>query len=370
MNSSVATLSHLRESSQHQTKLGQFCGAQQLFRNRYRILRALGRGGFGVTFLAKDVSLPGMPLCVIKQLCPKVSNPVTLQRASERFEREAKTLSQLGSHAQVPQLLNYFQENGEFYLVQEYVKGCTLVKEVRVNGVYSELAVKRFLREILPVLDYVHQHQVIHRDIKPPNIIRCQDDGRLVLIDFGAVKENIQSVDEWSQKVPTTQFVGTVGFAPPEQLALRPTYSSDIYAIGITCLYLLTGRSPMEFEVDAATGEIRWQQDVDISDHFGKVLAKMLKIAVRDRYQSVEQVIRALNLEPYLDNLADCMNSQPPIANLSDDQALLNSGRYIPPTTRTAMAIRQWRNKLKTKQQPQGASGGEFLVGSVSATGF
>jgi serine/threonine protein kinase len=350
MNSSIATLSKLRSSPQHQTQLGQLCGSRQLFRDRYRIVRGLGRGGFGVTFLARDATLPYSPLCVIKQLCPKVINPAILQRASQRFEREAKTLSQLGSHAQVPQLLDYFQIDGEFYLVQEYIPGSTLAKEVKNNGPQSELAVKRFLREILPVLEYVHQHQVIHRDIKPPNIIRCSDDNRLVLIDFGAVKEQIAELGELSQKVPTTHFVGTVGFAPPEQLSLRPIYASDIYAVGVTCLFLLTGRTPMEFDYDLASGEIRWQEVAQVSDHFGKILTKMLKISPRDRYVSSSQVIRAIDLEPHLGNLADCMNRRDPVSIPGDRSAEADS--YVSPASRTALAIRQWRHRLQERENP------------------
>jgi len=359
MQGSVATLSTLRSSPQHQTQLGQLCGSRQLFRDRYKVIKALGRGGFGVTFLARDATLPYAPLCVIKQLCPKVHNPIILERASERFEREAKTLSQLGSHAQVPQLLDYFQMEGEFYLVQEYVRGCTLAKEIKMNGPQSELVAKRFLREILPVVEYIHQHQVIHRDIKPPNIIRCLDDNRLVLIDFGAVKEQIAELGEVSQKAPTTHFVGTVGFAPPEQLALRPLYSSDIYALGVTCLYMMTGRTPMEFDYDPATGEICWQDIVQVSNHFGKVLTKMLKISPRDRYQSIEQVQRALDLEPHLDNLADCLNTTRHRSNADNGEA---GEGYVPPISRTAAAIRQWRGRLESRQSNSGSKSDGFLT--------
>ncbi len=361
MDSSIATLSKLRASAQHQTTLGELYKSKQLFRDRYRVLRPLGRGGFGVTFLAKDVTLPSEPLCVIKQLCPKVSNLAVLEKARERFEREAKTLSQLGSHAQIPQLLNYFVENEEFYLIQEYVRGKTLAHEVKSSGPLSELAVKRFLREILPVLEYVHQNQVIHRDIKPPNIIRCQDDGRLVLIDFGAVKEQIAQVSN-TQKATTTNFVGTVGFSPPEQLALRPLFASDIYAIGVTCLYLLTGKPPLEFGYDPATGEICWQEHIELSAHFGKILAKMLKISPRDRYRSVTQVLRALELEPHLDTLADCMNTQRRSPEL--DAETLPDG-YIPPIMKTAIAIRNWRNRSNGRQQRQ-----EFESGVLASSGY
>lgn len=353
MESSTVSLPNSRQFDRRLTQPAQLCNSGQLFRDRYQVLRALGRGGFGMTFLARDVALPGASLCVIKQLCPKVDSPVVLRRACERFEREAKILSQLGSHSHIPSLLDYFQVDGEFYLVQEYVRGSTLTKEVKQKGVQSERAVKQFLHEMLPILQFVHEQQVIHRDIKPPNLIRCQDDGRLVLIDFGAVKEQISDVGSTSNRLLSTQFVGTMGFAPAEQLALRPTYASDIYAVGVTCLYLLTGRPPMEFVYDPVTAEIMWQDEVDVSDHFGKVLTRMLRVSLRDRYQSVDQVLRALDLEPYLDNLADCMNTQRRLAgapNLDQDQ---DASARFSPFTKTADQIRTWRTRLKQRQNPQ-----------------
>lgn len=343
-------LSNFRSDVHQQTHLGQICGSRQRFRDRYEILKILGRGGFGITFLAKDAALPGHPLCVIKQLCPKVNDPAALQRARQRFEQEAKTLSKLGSHAQIPQLLDYFETEGEFYLVQEYVRGCTLTKEVKRSGPFSELAVKRFLREFLPLLKYVHTNHVIHRDIKPPNIIRCRDDGRLVLIDFGAVKEQIAQIEPVSAKPTTTQFVGTVGFAPPEQLASRPIYASDIYAVGITCLYLLSGKSPLDFDYDFVTGEVRWRDHVIVSEHFGNILTKMLRISPQERYQSVTEVLRALDLEPYLDNLSYCMNVNPKPFMQTTGQEIESSEGYVPPIVRKAMAIRDWRAKIQARQ--------------------
>ncbi|HEY9639390.1 MAG TPA: serine/threonine-protein kinase [Coleofasciculaceae cyanobacterium] len=358
MDSSVPRLDNLRSSPQHQTQLGQMCGSDKLFRDRYKIFRTLGRGGFGVTFLARDVALPGSPLCVIKLLCPKVSNPVALQRACQRFEREAKILSQLGSHAQIPRLLDYFQVDGDFYLVQEYIRGRTLAREIKGNGTLSELQVKQFLWEILPVLSYVHENKVIHRDIKPPNIIRCQDDGRLVLIDFGAVKEHFIRIGESTQHGTTTHFVGTLGFAPPEQLALRSTYSSDIFALGVTCLYLLTGKPPMEFDYDPATGEVNWQNSVQLSDHFGKVLDKMLKVSARDRYQSADEILRILDLEPYLDSLAECMNSTP--LGVVEEEEIPEG--YLSPIMRTAIAIRRWRARKSVRDRHRRTDSSELAI--------
>jgi serine/threonine-protein kinase len=349
MNPFVARLDSLRVSPQHQTQLGQMCGSDQLFHDRYSIHRVLGRGGFGVTFLAQDDRLPGSPLCVIKHLCPKVNNPLTLRRAEQRFEREATILGQLGSHAQVPRLLDYFEEDEEFYLVQEYVKGWTLAKEVKREGTLSEIDVKHFLLEILPVLTYIHQHGVIHRDIKPPNILRSQDDGRLVLIDFGAVKEQFVDPTMITERSSTTQFIGTLGFAPVEQLALRPTYASDIFALGVTCLYLLTGKPPMEFSYDFVTGEVCWRNAVTVSDHFGRILDRMLKVSAGDRFQSAVEIQRALELEPHLDDLQLCMNLRPAVEDISDE-ALLSSGGYLPPTVRTAIAIRRWNSKVIAKE--------------------
>ena len=364
MDSSVDLLPFKDASSQQaDNRLAKICRSKELFRGRYRVLRALGRGGFGVTYLCRDMILPGNPLCVTKLLCPKVNNPTVLQKAGERFEREAKALSQLGSHASIPRLLDYFQVDGEFYLVQEYVRGHNLAKEVKVHGPQSENTVRKFLAEILPILGYVHKHNVIHRDIKPPNIIRCRDHNRLVLIDFGAVKDQITTLDDEESQNMTTQFVGTVGFAPPEQLALRPTFSSDIYSIGVTCLYLLTGRPPLEFEYDLETGEIDWQADATVSQYFRTVLTKMLRVSPHERYQSVEDVQRALDLESHMDELAGCMNTQSTQkdgeGNDSQDDA------YLSPIAQQAQSIRNWRNRLAKRRSQERRKENHALVNSA-----
>lgn len=334
------------------TKLGQLCGSKNLFRERYAILRILGRGGFGVTFLARNVTLPGHPLCVIKQLCPKVSSPRSWQRAKERFEKEAKTLGQLGNHSQIPMLLDYFEMGEDFFLVQEYVRGCTLTREVRRKGPLSETEVKQFLQEILPVLQYIHKNHVIHRDIKPHNLLRCDDDGRLVLIDFGAVREELAKATELFDKTATTNFVGTMGFAPPEQFSLRPVYSSDIYALGVTCLYLLTGKAPLEFDYDANTGEICWQNKLTVSPHFTEILNRMLKTSVRERFKSAAEVVFALGMESHSSSLSDCLTNQPlGVEEKTNSNSFEeNYQGYLPPFTRTAVAIREWKAKLEARK--------------------
>lgn len=283
----------------------QSCGSRLLLQDRYRVIKGLGQGGFGATFLAQDEALPGQPSCVIKQLRPSGTAPHILQMARELFEREAETLGRIGNHPQVPRLLDYFENCEQFYLVQEYINGLTLQQEVKRNGVFSEAGVKQFLSELLPLLQYIHERKVIHRDIKPANIIRRSQDCRLVLIDFGAVKNQVQTLTNQSEHTALTAYaIGTPGFAPPEQMAMRPVFASDIYALGVTCIFMLTGKSPKDINYNPTTGEMQWEQLVYISEHLTEVLRKMLEVSVRNRYQSAEEVLRGLELEPYLDSLA------------------------------------------------------------------
>ncbi|MEB3227643.1 MAG: serine/threonine-protein kinase [Synechocystis sp.] len=290
----------------------QGCGGNLRLNGRYQTLGLLGKGGFGATFAAADVGLPGTPICVVKQLRPQADDPNVFRMAKELFEREAQTLGRVGNHPQVPRLLDYFEDSQQFYLVQEYVKGHNLHQEVKKNGTFTEGSVKQFLTEILPILDYIHSQKVIHRDIKPANLIRRQTDQQLVLIDFGAVKNQIDSVlaSNTSAQTALTAFaVGTAGFAPPEQMAMRPVYASDIYATGVTCIYLLTGKTPKEIDCNHQTGEMDWENHVTVSKKFAEVIRKMLELSVKHRYKNAQQVLEALNMLPYEEEMMQGMIS-------------------------------------------------------------
>ncbi|MGD1856740.1 MAG: pentapeptide repeat-containing protein [Leptolyngbyaceae cyanobacterium] len=368
------------------------CGTALLLRDRYRVSGALGKGGFGTTFLAHDEGLPGCPPCVIKQLQPTAEAPHVMQMARDLFAREAKILGKIGNHPQIPRLLDYFEARTDFFLVQEYIHGSTLQKEVKTRGAFSEAGTKQFLSEILPVMQYIHRNQVIHRDIKPANLIRRDADKRLVLIDFGAVKDKVNPVkanEESGHTALTAYAVGTPGYAPPEQMAMRPVYASDIYAIGVTCLYLLTAKSPKEMSYDPQSGEILWQEHVKVSEHFAGVLSKMLEISVRHRYSSADAILRDLDLEPYLASLAQNMaipttapkevepNSQPTFN--SDDTAsvlgLDDSQSGVSPSARMAAAIRarreRRRNTKRTTNYPVSPRrpSGNLLSSSSSQSG-
>jgi serine/threonine protein kinase len=270
---------------------------------RYRVLQKLGEGSFAETFLAEDEHLPDAFQCVIKKLKTGVEDEAKLKIAKRLFDEEARTLHQLGSHPNIPQLLAHFEENNEFYLVEEYVEGSSLYQELAAGQQWSEAYVTKLLKDILKGLSFVHQKQVIHRDIKPSNIIRRNSDGQIVLIDFGAVKQVAnQTLDDGSHIAAHTVIVGTPGYMPGEQLRGSPRMSSDVYAVGMIGIYALTGLNPAlgQLPEDEATAEILWRDRTSISEEFATILDKMVAYDFRQRYPSGKEALEALNaLELY-----------------------------------------------------------------------
>jgi CHASE2 domain-containing sensor protein/predicted Ser/Thr protein kinase len=264
-----------------------------LLSGRYKITNVLGAGGFGCTYLAQDTQRPGKPTCVVKQLMPARRDTKFLQVARRLFDAEAEILEVLGKHHQIPELLAYFEDDKEFYLVQEYIQGNSLSDELPpYRGIQSEAVVLDILKGILEVLAFVHQHRVIHRDIKPSNIIRRSQDNQLVLIDFGAVKLMQSPTSEQTELA--TVAIGTRGYAPPEQFAGHPRLCSDIYALGMIAIQALTGIPPHHFQPDPDTGTILWRQWVQVSDELAAILDKMVRYHFSERYQSATEVLQAL----------------------------------------------------------------------------
>ncbi|MFB2837797.1 protein kinase domain-containing protein [Floridanema evergladense] len=261
---------------------------------QYKIIRYLGGGTFGHTYLAENQRRRARPLCVIKQIKPICTDLLTLQEAQHRFENEVKALEKLGDYDRIPRLLDHFEDNHEFYLVQEFIEGRVLSQEIGGGNRLNETQVIALLRDVLQSLQFIHQQGVIHRDIKPSNLIRRQQDGKIVLIDFGAVKEiSTLSIDTQAQKA-STQPLGTEGYMPPEQRDGQPKFSSDIYALGVTAIHALTGKSPNRFQKDVKTGELIWQEGVQVSPKLAKILDKMVRFNFKDRYQSASEVLKLL----------------------------------------------------------------------------
>lgn len=263
-------------------------------RNRYKIIKQLGGGGFGDTYLAEDTDLPGNPQCVVKHLKPKTSDPAVLLVARRLFETEAQVLYKLGNHAQIPQLFAHFEENSEFYLVQEFIDGDDLSKELTPGKRLTEAEVVKLLRDVLEVLAFVHKNNVIHRDVKPENLMRRQKDKNIVIIDFGAVKEiRSLAVNTQGQVVPTIA-IGTPGYMPSEQYNGHPNFYSDVYAVGMLGIQALTGILPPQLQKDPDTQEIIWRNQAQVSDRLGNILDKMVIYNVHQRYRSADEALQAL----------------------------------------------------------------------------
>jgi len=261
---------------------------------RYHIISHLGGGGFGATYIAEDTQLPDKPHCVVKQLKPQASDPLTLQTARRLFDTEAQVLYQLGTHDRIPRLLAYFEENQEFYLVQEFIKGVDLSQELTPETKLSEDTVISLLQEILEILQFVHAQKVIHRDINPRNLLRREADGKLILIDFGAVKQIATQTIPLGGTVKLTVAIGTPGYVPSEQAHGNPKYSSDIYATGIVAIQALTGLSPEQLVKDVDTDEIIWQDCATVSPELAEIIDKMVCYDFRVRYPSAEAALQAL----------------------------------------------------------------------------
>jgi serine/threonine-protein kinase len=270
---------------------------KSILAGHYQIVRHLGGGGFGQTFLAKDSHLPGNPLCVVKQLKPRVADQAMLQTAKRLFDREAETLYQLGGHDQIPRLMAHFEQEQEFYLVQEFIEGQPLNQELTPGKQLSEAYVIALMRDILQVLAFVHQQNVIHRDIKPPNLIRRSRDSKIVLIDFGAVKEvNNQAANVHGQ-TNLTVAISSPGYTPSEQQLGRPNFSSDIYAVGIVCIQALTGLHPKKLPKDSHTDELYcalFSNLAPVSPGLAAILDRMVRYDYRQRYFDATVALQAL----------------------------------------------------------------------------
>lgn len=264
-------------------------------RNRYRVIQLLGEGGFGRTYEAIDTDRMD-DSCVIKQFVPQVQGTAALEKATELFKQEARRLYELGEHPQIPRLIAYFEQDKRLYLVQELIEGQTLLAELQQQGAFSEKKIRQLLADLLPVLKVVHEHGVIHRDIKPDNIMRRRKDGKLILIDFGVSKQVTATI---LGQAGTT--VGTHGYAPMEQMHGQVYPASDLYSLGVTCIRLMTQCLPNNSDelYDAHQGCWLWKEHLPrtttISPQLEQILDKLLQYRVKERYQSADEVLQALN---------------------------------------------------------------------------
>jgi serine/threonine protein kinase len=289
------------------------CGKNLQLRGLYEAIALIGQGGMGRTFRAVDYGRLGQP-CAIKQFLPQFREPQLMEKAIALFESEASQLKALGSHPQIPELIAYFEEEGYLYLVQELIEGENLYNELQSQGIFSETKIYQLLENILPVLQFIHDRQVIHRDIKPDNIVRKKKKEKkkkrkiqslilnpqspipnLVLVDFGAAKAF--TTDTANR---TGTLIGSAEYVAPEQAKGKAVPQSDLYSLGVTCIHLLTGISPFDLYDDVSDRWI-WREKLQtpISSHLANILDRLLARAIANRYRSANEVLqdlRSLNL--------------------------------------------------------------------------
>ncbi len=272
------------------------CGSKLSLKDRYRAIALLGQGAFGRTYLAVDEDQPAQPRCAIKQFFPQDAlppsfSPVKVGGSSALFHIFASRLDELGKHPHIPQLWASFEEDGHQYLVLEYIEGENLARELASTATFSESNIRKLLKDILPVLAYLHDRQMIHGDIKPENIIRRRSDNRLVLVDFG---EGSGSTGISCGTLGPVS--GSAEYAAPEQTKGQATSSSDLYSLGVTCIYLLTQVSPFDmFDIKADAWVWRDYIKTPVSYSLGLILDKMVQRSSKQRYQSADEVLKDLN---------------------------------------------------------------------------
>ncbi len=290
----------------------QACGTALRIEDRYRLLSLLGQGGFGRTFLAEDGGELEASLtrrCVIKQFHPTgladTSNLLVSDSRISDFRAEANRLRKLGEHPQIPRLLGVVENQLGQFLVQEFAPGSNLQHQVEAKGPWEEAEVRSLLKSLTAVLQYVHGFQIIHRDIKPANIVfdrSTLDQGLFdqragkslpMLVDFGSAK--------WVRQAPASTVIGSAGYASPEQSMGQATFASDIYSLGLTCLYLLTGVHPFSL-YSAAEDRWVWQDYLSspLQSRLVQVLDQMVNRSLQQRYQSADQVALDLQLSQNL----------------------------------------------------------------------
>jgi serine/threonine protein kinase len=300
----------------------------KLLNGRYQVMQVLGAGGFSQTYLAKDNHKPSNPTCVVKHFKPASSDRSFLQTAQRLFQTEAEILEKLGHNNQIPQLLAYFEEKQNFYLIQEYIEGQPLSAKIQPGYCWSESQVIHLLQEVLALLVFIHTHGVIHRDIKPDNLIQRKCDRKLVLIDFGSIKQiRTQTVTPQGHHSATIP-IGTQGYMAAEQGQGNPRPNSDLYALGVISVQALTGLIPTQFPLDPDTDEICWQQQAKVSPDLASFINKLVSYHFKDRYQSAIEALEALQplTKPQPSNPSSYSYSQleAPAQQLSTPSTLLS----------------------------------------------
>ena len=335
-----------------------------LLQERYRLMKQIGNGGFCKTFLTVDEGqFPPVP-CVVQELLPE-------SETSKSFQQKAQQLEKLGKHPQIPALLAYFPQNEYFYLVQEFITGTNLAQVVEEEGAFNETQIWQLLEDVLPVFQFISDRNIIHRDLKPHNIIRrspITKKGNLVIVDFSTAKI-LTEIDRLTSQTS----IGSPEYAAPEQARGKAVFASDLYSLGVTCIYLLTQIPPFDL-FDIANDCWVWQQylTTKVSDRLAQILDKLLQNAVNRRFQSADEVMQAMGMECKTQNFKLPNSPWRCLHTLTEHSGRLSSvnALAISPDSNTLASasdhkiVKLW--DLNTKKVLAGLSGHSQAVKSVT----
>jgi eukaryotic-like serine/threonine-protein kinase len=262
--------------------------------SHYKIVKLLGTGRSGAAYLAEDIDLPTYPLCLVKKFKHIDDNSIERSLIQQLFELQSTIFSQVGQHPQIPTLIAKFEEDGDQYLVREYIDGELLSKELAQGLRWSQTQTFDFLMDLMGILSFIHSFRYIHQDINPENIIRRNLDGRFSLIGFSAVKDlgNIWHNSSTHHQPQLTVSIGSPGYIPYEQEQNAAQFNSDIYAVGVIAIQALTGKFPVDR--DPHSYELKWRDGVNLDLRMMDIIDKMVRPDYRDRYQSVLEILADL----------------------------------------------------------------------------
>ncbi|MEM9267166.1 MAG: D-alanyl-D-alanine carboxypeptidase family protein [Cyanobacteria bacterium P01_F01_bin.13] len=254
--------------------------------NRFDILEILDQGSYGITYRAIDHHQPGQLECVIQEFTH------TSPQILEQFHQKAKILERLSIHSRIPKLLAYFEQGNKFYLTQESIHGHALTQEIKAGKPLDESYVTKLLKDILSVLAFVHQHQIIHKNIQPATLIR-HSSGNIFLTDFGMIKELSHSQIDRNGRITTTVNIGSAGYTAPEQLRGQPCQASDLYSVGMVAIAALMDISPRRLDIHPLTHAVKWSNKT-INPALETFIQRIIEPNPKNRYPTAREALEAL----------------------------------------------------------------------------
>ena len=322
--------------------------ARELLCERYNILQKLQEEGFETVYLAesKDSFVPTKYL--IQQFTPQYLSQAQSAAARDLFNQEAAILKNLGNHPQIPSIHDYFENRGQFFVVQEFISGQNFQAELNKAQPYSETEIVEFLYEILPVLQFIHENNYIHRDIKPSHLMRNSVNQKIYLINFYSIKEKInpQNLDITGKFMPYL-IVGTQGYIPMEQHLGKPEFCSDLYALGIVIIQALTKIKLNQLDYDDNNNPV-WRHLLpnisNFSPQFLDIIDTMVRCNYQQRYQTARAVITSLKQ----------LNSS---SQFTETNLILKNSESVP----------HYSERILIQQEPE-ATENTFIIGNPEAS--